>query len=114
MPVLLLSRCGEMQPVWSERPDTLLRVEVGPVAEASVGDLTWVVAAWRDVHPLPGDMHMADALLVLQDRDVVEWRPVDRDEVGEAAPFQHAEPTAIVGPIALPDFSIASMHSSSR
>ena len=73
-----------MDAVRPQRPDPLLRVEIGPVAEASVGDLARVVAARRDLHALAGDMHMADARLVLQDRDVLERRAVDRDEIGEA------------------------------
>jgi len=53
-------------------------------------------------HALAAQMHGMDPALVEQDRDVVERRAVERDEIGAAAGFETTDPLAI-GEKAAPD-----------
>ena len=91
----LLRRRGKL-PRGIECAYALLRVEIGPVRQAPVGDLAGVVATVGDLHAFAPNMHMADARLVLQDCDVLQRRSLYRNEIGEAARRQQANAVAMV------------------
>ena len=57
---------GELRPLPGQFGDPLPRVEVGPIDERKIGDLTRVIGTIRNVDLLAVDMNRADPALVLQ------------------------------------------------
>src|SRR5690242_9434369 len=92
----LFSRNGKLLPRGIECAYPLLRIEIGPVHQAPVGNLARVVASLGDLHALAGNMHMAYARLVLKYCDVLEWRAFYCNKIGDAPRRQQTNAVTVI------------------